>query len=226
MSVCYSLERVWGHGAHLFLSPIRLALSQGTAAGLPPDMSETQASRSAWTNRSRGDPCTQAYACWELLMGNNPLYLFPYLSIWLKHKTETAISMWCQEKSYANPYFVVSSLITTNNNSNLMITMASDCAEHYIWIILGNPQNLWKYTMIIPILQIKELKLRVSNGNRAKIEPRLPDCRDHYSKLMATVISSLLVPDGVTPAILAAAHGKPASPLGGVGGAYCFTGQN
>lgn len=68
--------------------------------------------------------------------------------------------------------------------------------------------------MSIPILQIRELKLRVSNSNRAKIEPRLPDSRDHYLK-QTVVISSLLVPNAITLAVLAAVHGKAASPVVG-----------
>lgn len=127
-----------------------------------------------------------------------------------RESTQYAMSGEILRKSY----FVVSSLITTKDNSNLMMTMARHCAEHYICMILGNPQNLWKCTMSIPILQIRELKLRVSNSNRAKIEPRLPDSRDHYLK-QTVVISSLLVPNAITLAVLAAVHGKAASPVVG-----------
>lgn len=69
--------------------------------------------------------------------------------------------------------------------------------------------------MITPTLQIRKLKLRRSNNNRAKIEPKLPDSGDHYLKQTAVVISSLLVPNVITLAILAAAHGKLASPVVG-----------
>lgn len=133
-----------GHVAHLFPSPIRVALSQAKLL----DFSQTchlprprpvgllglinSEEISVYKHMHAGRSSWERTHCIHFCISESVSSI--------RQKEHPVCVAW--ENFYAPTYFVVSSLIKTNDNRNIMITLARHCTKHVTYIILGNLQNL------------------------------------------------------------------------------------